>query len=80
MREAWGREAVRVREGGSIPIVSTLSEVLGAPVLLIGFGLSDDRLHAPNEKMDLSNFYQGIRTVVRVLDRLGGCAANSTGA
>ncbi|MDE2976075.1 MAG: M20/M25/M40 family metallo-hydrolase [Acidobacteriota bacterium] len=75
VREAWGREPVRVREGGSIPIVSTLSEVLGAPVLLIGFGLSDDRLHAPNEKMDLSNFYQGIRTVVRVLDRLGGCAA-----
>ena len=71
VREAWGRAPVRVREGGSIPIVSTLSEVLEAPVLLIGFGLSDDRLHAPNEKMDLGNFYQGIRTVVRVLDRLG---------
>ena len=69
--EAWGRAPVRVREGGSIPIVSTLSEVLAAPVLLIGFGLSDDRLHAPNEKMDLVNFYQGIRTIVRVLDRVG---------
>ena len=71
VQEAWGRAPVRVREGGSIPIVSTLSEVLGAPVLLIGFGLPDDRLHAPNEKMDLGNFYQGIRTVVRVLDRVG---------
>ena len=77
IREAWGRAPVRVREGGSIPIVSTLSEVLGAPVLLVGFGLSDDRLHAPNEKMDLANFYQGIRTVVRILDRLGGCAAGT---
>ncbi len=75
VREAWGRAPVRVREGGSIPIVSTLSDVLGVPVLLIGFGLPDDRLHAPNEKMDLSNFYQGIRTVVHVLDRVGGCAA-----
>ena len=77
VREAWGRAPVKVREGGSIPIVSTLSEVLAAPVLLIGFGLSDDRLHAPNEKMDLANFYQGIRTVVRVLDRLGGCAVGA---
>ena len=77
IREAWGRAPVRVREGGSIPVVSTLSEVLDAPVLLVGFGLSDDRLHAPNEKMDLANFYQGIRTVVRVLDRLGGCAAEA---
>ena len=50
------------------------------PVLLVGFGLSDDRLHAPNEKMDLANFYQGIRTVVRVLDRLGGCAVDSVHA
>ncbi len=77
VREAWGRAPVRVREGGSIPIVSTLSEVLKAPVLLIGFGLSDDRLHAPNEKMDLANFYQGIRTVVRILDRVGRCSVGA---
>ncbi len=74
VEEAWGRAPVRVREGGSIPVVSTLAEVLEAPVLLIGFGLSDDRLHAPNEKMDLHNFYQGIRTIVRVLGRLGAAS------
>ena len=62
---------VRVREGGSIPIVSTFSEVLGAPILLFGFGLADDRLHSPNEKFNISNFYGGIQATVRFLDRLG---------
>lgn len=68
--DVWGRRPVRVREGGSIPIVSIFSQVLKAPVLLMGFGLSDDRLHSPNEKFDVENFYAGIRIVVRMLDRL----------
>ncbi len=70
MEDVWQRP-VRVREGGSIPIVSTFSSVLGVPILLLGFGLSDDRLHSPNEKLNISNFYGGIRAVVRFLDRLG---------
>ena len=70
MEDVWQRP-VRVREGGSIPIVATFSEVLGVPILLLGFGLSDDRLHSPNEKFNLSSFYGGIRATVRVLDRLG---------
>lgn len=69
MEDIWQRP-VRVREGGSIPIVSTFSEVLGVPILLLGFGLPDDRLHSPNEKFNLSNFYGGIRATVRMLDRL----------
>ncbi len=69
MEDIWQRP-VRVREGGSIPIVSTFSEVLGVPILLLGFGLADDRLHSPNEKFNLSNFYGGIRATVRFLDRL----------
>ncbi|MCP3958582.1 MAG: dipeptidase [bacterium] len=69
MEDIWQRP-VRVREGGSIPIVSTFSSVLGVPILLLGFGLSDDCLHSPNEKLDLGNFYGGIRAVVRLLDRL----------
>ena len=69
MADVW-RRPVKVREGGSIPIVSTFSSVLGVPILLLGFGLSDDRLHSPNEKFNLSNFYGGIRAVVRLLDQM----------
>ncbi len=69
--EVWGRRPVRVREGGSIPIVGTFSQVLAVPVLLMGFGLPDDQLHAPNEKFNVSQFYGGIRTVARLLDRVG---------
>ncbi len=69
MADVW-KPPVRVREGGSIPIVGTFSEVLEVPILLLGFGLSDDRLHSPNEKFNISNFYGGIRAMVRMLDRM----------
>lgn len=69
--DVWGKPPVLVREGGSIPIVGTFVDVLDKPVILMGFGLSDDRLHSPNEKFNISHFYNGIRTVVRLLDRLG---------
>lgn len=71
MEDVWGKYPVRVREGGSIPIVSTFSAVLGVPILLLGFGLSDDALHSPNEKFNISHYYNGIRSVARMLDRLG---------
>jgi acetylornithine deacetylase/succinyl-diaminopimelate desuccinylase-like protein len=71
MQEVWGARPVRVREGGSIPIVSTFASVLKCPVLLLGFGLHDDGLHSPNEKFNISHFYQGVRSVARLLDRLG---------
>jgi acetylornithine deacetylase/succinyl-diaminopimelate desuccinylase-like protein len=71
MEEVWGARPVRIREGGSIPIVSTFASVLQCPVLLLGFGLDDDGLHSPNEKFNISHFYNGIRSVVRLLDRLG---------
>jgi acetylornithine deacetylase/succinyl-diaminopimelate desuccinylase-like protein len=77
MEESWGARPVRVREGGSIPIVSTFAEVLEVPVLLLGFGLDDDRLHSPNEKFNVSHFYGGIRSVVRMLDRFGDLPAGA---
>jgi acetylornithine deacetylase/succinyl-diaminopimelate desuccinylase-like protein len=70
MEEVWGARPVRIREGGSIPIVSTFAQVLRCPVLLLGFGLNDDGLHSPNEKFNISHFYNGIRSVARMLDRL----------
>ncbi|MDX1501314.1 MAG: dipeptidase [Thermoanaerobaculia bacterium] len=72
--DVWGRPPVRIREGGSIPVVGTLADVLEVPVVLIGFGLPDDRLHSPNEKFNISHFYNGIRTTVRLLDRAGGAS------
>lgn len=69
MADVWQRP-VRVREGGSIPIVSTFHQVLGVPILLLGFGLPDDRLHSPNEQFRLDNFYGGIRATVRMIDRM----------
>ena len=69
--EIWGAAPFRVREGGSIPIVGTFAEVLEVPTLLMGYGLPDDRLHSPNEKFNISHFYNGIRTSVRLIDRVG---------
>ena len=58
-REIVGRPAVRVRAGGSIPIVPELG-LAGAPVILTGIGLPDDGLHSPNEKLDLAQLWSGI--------------------
>jgi redox-sensitive bicupin YhaK (pirin superfamily) len=57
-----------MREGGSIPIGIVFQQELGAPVVFMGFGLADDNLHAPNEKMHLPNFYRGIETVTYMLE------------
>lgn len=70
MAEVWGRRPVRMRDGGSIPIVTAFAKVLQSPVLLLGFGLADDRLHSPNEKFNISHFYGGIRSTAVLLDRL----------
>ncbi|MEO8197604.1 MAG: M20/M25/M40 family metallo-hydrolase, partial [Thermoanaerobaculia bacterium] len=75
LEEVWGNRALRTRSGGSIPIVGTFSGVLDVPVLLMGFGLEDDRLHSPNEKFNISHFYSGIRAVARFLDRLAAMPA-----
>jgi acetylornithine deacetylase/succinyl-diaminopimelate desuccinylase-like protein len=53
---------VLLRSGGTIPVINTLQETLGVPVMLMGFALPDDRMHAPNEKFHLPNFYRGIST------------------
>lgn len=63
-QETWGVEPVYTREGGSIPIVATFQKKLGAPVVLMGFGL-DDNVHSPNEHFSLDLFYKGIDTVIR---------------
>lgn len=61
LREIFGREPFLTREGGSIPIVNSFSLILGAPTVLMGFGLPDQDAHSPNEKMNLKNFHRGIK-------------------
>ncbi|MDR5693891.1 MAG: dipeptidase [Armatimonadota bacterium] len=67
LEETFRRPPVLIREGGSIPVVSHFQEILGIPSVLMGFGLPDDNLHAPNERFSLANFYSGIRAVARFL-------------
>jgi acetylornithine deacetylase/succinyl-diaminopimelate desuccinylase-like protein len=60
IEKGFGRKPVFTREGGSIPVVSTFQEELGLPSVLFGVGLPDENAHAPNEKLDVSNFHNGI--------------------
>lgn len=71
LTEVFGRQTVYVRSGGSIPIVGLFDKHLGIPSVLMGFGLPDDNLHAPNEKFHLPNFYRGIQTAARYFEILG---------
>jgi acetylornithine deacetylase/succinyl-diaminopimelate desuccinylase-like protein len=60
IEKGFGRSPIFTREGGSIPVVSTFQEELGLPSVLFGVGLPDENAHAPNEKLDVSNFHNGI--------------------
>jgi acetylornithine deacetylase/succinyl-diaminopimelate desuccinylase-like protein len=71
MEEVFKKKTVYMRSGGSIPIAGLLHEQLGIPVVMMGFGLPDDNLHAPNEKFHLPNFYRGIQAVGRYFELLG---------
>ena len=62
-KETFGKEAIPVRSGGSIPIVAMFEEVLGLKTILMGFGLDSDAIHSPNEHYGLFNFEMGIKTI-----------------
>lgn len=71
LEQTFGRKTVYIRAGGSIPVVGLFDRYLNVPTVLMGFGLPDDRLHAPNEKFHLPNFYRGIEAAGRYLELLG---------
>jgi acetylornithine deacetylase/succinyl-diaminopimelate desuccinylase-like protein len=71
LHEVWGKDTVFIRSGGSIPIVGDFDRNLGLPSVMMGFGLPDDGLHAPNEKFNLKNFALGIESLIRFLEEAG---------
>jgi acetylornithine deacetylase/succinyl-diaminopimelate desuccinylase-like protein len=71
LHEVWGKDTVFIRSGGSIPIVGDFDRHLGVPSVMMGFGLPDDCIHAPNEKFHLKNFELGIESVARFLEEAG---------
>ena len=71
VEHGFGRKPVFIREGGSIPVVSTFHDLLGVDTLLLGWGLNDDNTHSPNEKFHLADFHRGIKSSAALWEDLG---------
>ena len=71
IEQGFNRSPVYTREGGSIPVVATFQSELNAPTVMFGFGLPDENAHAPNEKLDLDNFYNGIIASAYLYNEIG---------
>ena len=71
LENVFKKKTVYMRSGGSIPIVGLFLQHLKVPSIMMGFGLPDDNLHAPNEKFHLPNFYKGIESVIHYFELLG---------
>lgn len=77
LEAAFGRAPVITGEGGSIPVVGDFETILGAPVLLMGFGLPGENAHAPNEWISVENFRSGIRAAATLLDEYAELSRSS---
>ena len=67
---AWTKKPAMIREGGSIPVMATFKRTHGLPCILMGFGLHDDQVHAPNEKFSLTSFHGGTRSCAYLYEEL----------
>lgn len=72
LEAVWGKPPLFTRQGGTVPVVGLIRELLGVDTLMLGFGLPDDNLHAPNEKQHLPNFFRGIETYIRFTHEIAG--------
>jgi acetylornithine deacetylase/succinyl-diaminopimelate desuccinylase-like protein len=70
LEQVWGKRPVFRREGGSVPVVGDMQAILGIDSVLSGFGLSDDNIHGPNEKLHLPTWYKGIATLIHFIYNL----------
>jgi acetylornithine deacetylase/succinyl-diaminopimelate desuccinylase-like protein len=73
--KGWGRAPVFTRSGGSIPVVADITGLLGIPVVLMGYGLDSDGLHAPNEHYSLEMFRRGVETAIVYLEEVAALGA-----
>jgi acetylornithine deacetylase/succinyl-diaminopimelate desuccinylase-like protein len=74
---AFGKKPVFIRSGGTIPVVASFDSILGIPTVLVGFGVPDERAHAPNEFFLLSNFYRGIAAIAYLWEELAAGAGST---
>lgn len=72
LAEEYGRPAVLIGSGGSIPVVGSMRRLLGMDSVLMGFGLDNDQVHSPNEKFEWRCFHKGLRSHARLLGKLAG--------
>jgi len=72
LEQAFGKRPVFSREGGTIPIAASFKEQLGLTSVFMGIGVPDENLHAPDEHLDLDNFYGGIRASALFLQEYAG--------
>ncbi len=70
LARTWPKPPAMIREGGSIPVMTTFQRTHGLPCILMGFALADDNIHAPNEKFDLASFHGGTRSVAYLYEEL----------
>ncbi len=67
LEDVWGKSVVYDRQGGTVPVVAYIQEILGVDSLMLGFGLPSDNIHGPNEKQHIPSFHRGVETFIRFM-------------
>jgi len=80
LARSWTKTPALIREGGSIPVMATFEQTHNLPCILMGFGLHDDQVHAPNEKFSLTSFHGGTKSCAYLYEELGKGAGVESGA